>query len=204
MPTGILLPKYLNIMLKIATHDSATGEKGCGIISFLITPFSKTQSKTLKEQHDAGCRLFDIRIKKYGNEWKCAHGLWKSKRGAWELFEEMNSFPERVGVSITFEGHGTMNEEFLDFVHKIKETFKHIIYGGIAVKYGDESNGFNVKYTYLESAEPDFSFFNNKQAFLPLDGRSWHTYLPIPWLWDKLYMRPHQFDDEVFKYVDFL
>ena len=48
-------------MNKIATHDSATGEKGRGFLSFLVTPFAKTQSKTIKEQYDAGCRSFDIR-----------------------------------------------------------------------------------------------------------------------------------------------
>ena len=51
-------------MNKIATHDSATGEKGRGFLSFLVTPFAKTQSKTIKEQYDAGCRSFDIRVKK--------------------------------------------------------------------------------------------------------------------------------------------
>ena len=43
-------------MNKIATHNSSTGEKGKGFLSFLVTPFAKTQSKTIKEQYDAGCR----------------------------------------------------------------------------------------------------------------------------------------------------
>ena len=38
--------------VKIATHDSATGEKGRGFLSFLVAPFAKTQSKTIKEQYD--------------------------------------------------------------------------------------------------------------------------------------------------------
>ena len=49
-------------MEKIATHDSATGEKGMWYCIPLI-PFAKTQSKTLKEQYDAGCRFFDLRVK---------------------------------------------------------------------------------------------------------------------------------------------
>ena len=49
--------------MKIATHDSATGERGQGFLSWLVTPFAKTQSKTIKEQYEAGCRMFDIRIK---------------------------------------------------------------------------------------------------------------------------------------------
>ena len=50
--------------VKIATLDSATGEKVRGFLSFLVTPFAKTQSKTIKEQYDTGCRSFDIRVKK--------------------------------------------------------------------------------------------------------------------------------------------
>ena len=49
--------------MKIATHDSATGEKGKGLLSIIGTPFARTQSKTIKEQYDTGCRMFDIRVK---------------------------------------------------------------------------------------------------------------------------------------------
>ena len=41
-------------MLKIATHDSATGESGRGLLSRLVTPFARTQGKTIREQYDAG------------------------------------------------------------------------------------------------------------------------------------------------------
>lgn len=51
--------------VKIATHDSATGEKGRGFLSFLVTPFAKTQGKTIQEQYDAGCRSFDIRVREH-------------------------------------------------------------------------------------------------------------------------------------------
>ena len=75
-------------MKLIATHDSATGEKGKGILSWLGTPFAKTQSKTIKEQYEAGCRMFDIRVKLIDNEWYCAHGLWRTKRTAYDKLEE--------------------------------------------------------------------------------------------------------------------
>ena len=41
-------------------------------------------------------------------------------------------------------------------------------------------------------------------GFLRLDGRSWPTYIPIPWLWDRIYMRPHKFNKDKFTFVDFL
>ena len=91
--------------VKIATHDSATGEKGKGFLSFLVSPFAKTQSKTIQEQYDAGCRSFDIMVRE--DEWgvyRCAHGLWTSRRSATEILSEINSFQEPCQVCVTYEG----------------------------------------------------------------------------------------------------
>lgn len=188
-------------MLKIATHDSATGETPMWYC-WPIVPFARTQSKTIKEQYDAGCRNFDIRIKYHNNAWRCAHGIMFTKRTAWSILSEINSFPERCHVSITYEGKGNHVEEFIEEVHKIKRNFQWILWGGIALKYGKDAKGVNVKYEYLEKAEPGYE--GGKQGFLPLDGRTWHIYLPIPWLWDKLYKRPHIFNEQTYTYVDFL
>ena len=57
-------------MRKIATHDSATGEKSKGFLSWIGTPFARTQRKTLREQYEAGCRMFDIRVKLVDGEWR--------------------------------------------------------------------------------------------------------------------------------------
>ena len=65
--------------MKIATHNSGTGESGGGVISFFGSPFSKCQSKTLVEQYNAGVRLFDLRVRKHKGKWVFAHGLWTSK-----------------------------------------------------------------------------------------------------------------------------
>ena len=92
-------------MNKIATHDSATGEKGKGFLSFLVSPFSKTQSKTIKEQYDAGCRSFDIRVRRDKDGiFRCAHGLWMGRKSATEILSEINSFPEPCQVCVTYEG----------------------------------------------------------------------------------------------------
>ena len=91
-------------MKKIATHDSATGEKGKGILSLIGTPFARTQNKTIKQQYDAGCRMFDIRVKLVNNKWRCAHGLWKSKRLAEDIIYEINSFDDICYVTLTYEG----------------------------------------------------------------------------------------------------
>lgn len=187
---------------KIATHDSSTGESGKGIISWLITPFAKTQSKTIKEQYEAGCRSFDIRIKDDGTTWRCAHGLWKSKRTAQSIIEEINNFPDRCQVCITYEGKLENNERVRNLFKTYKKLYHFIIWGYLAVKYGKDSTGVKVKYDIIEPG--DNGYEGGDQGFLPLDGRSWHTFIPIPWLWDKIYKRPHKFNSVKFTYVDFL
>ena len=105
--------------MKIATHDSATGERGKGLLSLIGTPFARTQSKTIKEQYEAGCRMFDIRLKLCGKEWRCAHGLWKSKRLAEDIIKEINSFTDTCYVTLTYEGKNKRKQEFVEFVNKL-------------------------------------------------------------------------------------
>lgn len=40
--------------------------------------------------------------------------------------------------------------------------------------------------------------------FKVLDGTSWHTYLPIPFIWKKIYYNKVDFNNEVYQMVDFL
>lgn len=191
-------------MKKIATHNSSTGELAGTIGSVLLTPFARCQSKTLKEQFDAGCRLFDIRVKKVNGAWHCAHGPWITKRGAIDILSELNHFPECVAVDLTYEGStkDVSIEEFIEFANNCEEAFKYIIWGGVAYKYGDKSKGIKVDYKYIKKASSTYR--GGKQGFLPLDGHSWHTYIPIPWLWDRIYSRPHKFNEDKYTYVDFL
>lgn len=187
--------------MKIATHDSATGEQGRGFLSWLVTPFSKTQTKTIKEQYDAGCRMFDIRIK-LKNTWRCAHGLWISKRTATDILGELNSFPERCYVTITYEGNKDNIYNFTEYINYIQSTYTNIIYGGIGIKYGKKANLFKVIYDYIQLYPNNYPA--NKRGFLPLDGSSWHIILPIPWLWKKIYYNKPEFNNDYYLYVDFL
>lgn len=118
-------------MLKIATHDSATGEKGKGLLSILGTPFARTQSKTIREQYEAGCRMFDSRVKLFDKDWCCAHGLWKSERLALDILREINSFSEKCYVTLTYEGNSKKKAEFVEFVNHIKSECTNIHWGTI-------------------------------------------------------------------------
>jgi hypothetical protein len=187
-------------MIKIGTHDSVTGEKGGTFLSWLVAPFSITQSKTLKEQYDAGCRLFDIRVKLHRGKWKCAHGLWVTKRTAIDIFDELNKMPG-IMVSVTLEGGMDDVEKFRKFMKQVKKHFTSIAWWYTAVKYGKDSTGIKVKYTIIDKGEVRPS---TKQGFLPLDGSTWHTYLPIPYLWKKLYNDEPKFNEKDYLIVDFL
>lgn len=186
-------------MKKIATHDSATGEKGEWYCIPLI-PFARTQSKTLKEQYDAGCRFFDLRVKIHRGQWRCAHGIWITKRTASDIFAELNTFKD-IYVNITYEGDADHLEEFKEYLSIIKSVYTNITYAYTAIKYGKDSKGvLTVKYDILDAGNTP----KHKPGFLQLDGRSWHTYLPIPWLWKKIYNNKPVFNEDYFLQVDFL
>lgn len=177
--------------MMIATHNSATGEKGYRFLSLLATPFTKTQRKTIREQLEAGCRSFDIRVRLTKRGWVCAHGLWESDRLAENILKEIDSFGERVEVCVTYEGRG--NEKFFDFATKIRTKSQNIVWG----KFTTKRDGKVIQYA-------DASYSGGKQGFIVLDGRSWHTLIPIPLLWNLVYTRHKSFNDEVFTFVDFL
>lgn len=189
-------------MMKIATHDSATGERGKGVLAWLVTPFAKTQCKTIKEQYDAGCRMFDIRVRLVDGVWRCAHGLWLSKRTVDSILEEINAFTDQCYVALTYEGDYDKVYAFSQYVTTKKNALTNIVWGGVAVKYGIGSSLFKVKFDYLEPYPTNYP--PNERAFLPLDGTSWHIILPIPWLWKKIYHDKTEFNNHTFKFVDFL
>lgn len=194
--------RYFNWdIMKIATHDSATGERGKGILSWIGMPFAKTQSNTIKEQYEAGCRMFDIRVKLVRGQWRCAHGLWISKRLAEDIIKEINSFRDRCYVTLTYEGGKKHKQEFVEFADKIQTECPYIKWGGIAIKYGEGSHLFKVQYEYIRHAT---NWPICKQGFLPLNGSTWHILIPVPWLWKKIYNDEHEFSKKYYTWVDFL
>lgn len=191
-------------MNKIATHDSATGERGHGFLSWLVTPFAKTQSKTIAEQYAAGCRSFDIRVRparRRRKSYVCAHGLWESERSAVDILGMIDRFPDRCQVCLTYEGTSENIEYFRQFVTELRQKFQWIIWGSACCKYNKRAS---AKVDYVSVLPAEVGYSGGVQGFLPLDGRSWHTYLPIPWLWDRFYKRPHKFNEDRFTFVDFL
>ena len=177
-------------MLKIATHNSVTGERGRGFLSLLVAPFSKCQSKTLAEQFEVGCRYFDIRYKwsDKRKEYVCAHGLWESQKTLNDVLKEINSFGDCY-VMMTCESGDPLSDDGINF-HI--ENYPKIHFTSFNVKHPE--------WKVVRSINPVPSV----SKFKILDWSTWHTLLPIPWLWKKVYFDKPEFNEEVFTMVDFL
>lgn len=179
-------------MNKIGTHNSATGEKGKGWLSWLVTPFAKCQSKTIREQYDAGCRMFDIRVKWHDGRFVCAHGLWRSERGAYGILDEI----DRLGgciVILTYEGSLSEHnkEDFIECAKLMKATFPNIIWREVCIKKG------------WRCIIPSETEEKNTKDFATIDKSVTFALCPIPWIWKKL-SRKHTFNENTYSLIDFL
>lgn len=180
-------------MKKIATHNSVTGERGKGFLSWLVAPFSRCQSKSIKKQYESGCRYFDLRLKKKKGEWVMAHGLWTASVSPDDVLSFLNhKVDEEVYVSITYEGEATS--------YDMQE---------LQGKISGQGEG-KMKIVDLNIKKPKWRCYKQfgevscRADYTILDGRDWRTYLPLPWLWNKLYHPKHEFNDTTFTMVDFL
>ena len=199
--------------MKIASHDSATGERPIWWCSPL-TPFARTQNKDIYNQLKVGCTLFDIRVKKIGKAYHCAHGWWFTKRTFKEILDIILDFTltnsQDIYITITFEGKTKNSKEFVNYIKPVmllyesaSNYFMH--FGPVCSKYGTSTKGLKVKYDTLIPAKKNWlNGVKCKQAFLPLDGKNWQTYIPIPRLWKLFYFKEVKFNDEYYQYVDFL
>lgn len=184
-------------MKMIGTHNSATGEKGADILSWFLTPFARCQSKTISEQLDAGCRLFDIRIRRKSNEWVVCHGLWTCEKSLFDILNILNTFSlyneEKVYVRITYEGKLTMSDDdFLKSIDNIMEVFPHVHFFEVCEKKPKWRRLFYDRMTPTES------------HYLGLSLDRWQAYVPIPWLWKQFYFKNVEFVENSFREVDFL
>lgn len=190
-------------MVKIATHDSSTGERPANFLSWLGIPFARTQSKTIAEQIEAGVRMFDLRIKKYKGEYRSGHGIFTTKRTFESILEQINEIPGGAYATITYEGKLTTEAEINDFKRTVAyfmNKYTNIIYGQVVVKYTD--NDLKVDWLVVDNGDPRFA--RSRNHFKALNGRNWQSYIPIPWLWKKIYYPVPNFNDVIYTYVDFL
>lgn len=178
-------------MLKIATHNSATGEKGKGLLSFLVTPFAKTQSKTLKEQLNVGVTAFDLRVRRTKEGYNVVHGFWTCSKTLEEILTIINA--KKCYVSITYEDVLDDEDDFIKDMEYLVKFYPNIKLSFIAVKKPQ----WHILLTYDKN-------YSQVSEYVILDGSTWKTYIPIPWLWNKFYYKNVEFNEEVYKSVDFI
>jgi hypothetical protein len=81
--------------MKYATHNSLSGEKPANLKTKLLASTSRCQSKTVAQQYEAGCRLFDIRLRKKGNEYIGAHGFAEYKYTLKDWIKQVQAWNEQ-------------------------------------------------------------------------------------------------------------
>lgn len=196
-------------MLKKATHNSSTAERPrwWDILSWLMIPFARTQTKTIQEQLDNGVRMFDLRIKKSFGEYHSGHGLYTTKRTFEDILSQIHDaadpLSDPIYVSIAYEGKLSSIDEFELFkadILSLKYKYPKIKYGEIVVKYTDD----DFKVDWVKVMPPEDGYPCSQSQFKALNGKNWQTFIPIPWLWKKIYNNHVEFNEDYFIFVDFI
>lgn len=184
----------------IATHNSCTGERGKGLLSWLVTPFAKCQSKTLAEQFGFGCRMFDVRVKYDADRrFVVKHGAWTCALTFDEVLTELQMlctlFYSPVYLRIMYEGNIEKDGCAEYFVSEVLE----------------RTRGFQVVDIY--NKKPYKCLWRNKHVSvnykecfvgLPVKWGRWEWLLPVPWIWKKLRYDKPDFNEYCYQIVDFL
>lgn len=188
--------------MKIATHDSATGERSRNIFCSSTKIFAKTQDKTIKQQYEAGARYFDLRVDKY---LVLCHGLWKSNKDLLTLLDEMKKYvTDEVYVAVTVE------RKYDDAtIERLVKAIRQAV---------NLRGGGKVKLVYIAKKKPDWECLEvyrkikviaaylsvpTPTQYLTCEIKDWRRYIPIP-AYLKTITPEVVFRDDAFVMVDFL
>ena len=182
-------------MLKIATHNSGTGEPSKNWVHRLFTPFSKCQNKTIKEQLESGVRYFDFRVNK---DLMLCHGLWVSKTSLDEALKILNEYPEITYYRVVIERENAnhlLNTILQNTVHRYKrcritEVIQKKPIWKILIMY----RNVPLKTGFISVPTPE--------QYFKLSVRPWKRYIPIPRILSKY--AKYEFNNDTFTMVDFI
>lgn len=187
-------------MAKIATHDSATGERSKNWLHALGKVFAQTQIKTIKEQYLYGVRYFDLRVDR---DLVLCHGLWKANKDLPDLLIEMKKYvTETVYMRVIIERKYPADE-----IERIQKTVRNLV----------NLHGKHVKLTYIAQKIPwktlkvynDIPFVGGflsvptPREYLTLAHGDWRRYIPIPRILKKITPKV-EFNEDRFTMVDFI
>lgn len=188
-----------NIM-KIATHDSATGERSKNLLHSLVKIFAQTQTKTIKEQYEAGVRYFDFRVDK---DLVLCHGLWKSNKTLIDILTEMKSYVQEVVYIRVVIERKYSEEVYKDLKNKIRkvvnlyDNYVNLTYIAKKLPWEVIKKYEDVVCTYQFLSVPTF------KEYINLTHKDWKRYIPIPWILKKI--TPEiRFNNDYFIMIDFI
>ena len=186
--------------MKIATHDSATGEKSKNLLHALGKVFAQTQTKTIREQYKCGVRYFDLRVDE--NLVLC-HGLWKSNKTLGDILSEMREYVTEITyVAVTIE-------------RDYPECIMRDIVTKIEFEIGLRPR---VKLVYIARKKPDWKTLvtyriigvvkgylsvPTPREYLTLAHKDWRRYIPIPRILKMITPRV-EFNEKYYVMVDFI
>lgn len=188
-------------MAKIATHDSATGERSKNLLHALFTPFARCQTKTIKQQYLCGVRYFDLRVDK---ELTLCHGLWKANKNLSDLLVEMQKYvTETTYITVTIE------RKYSDDVNSmLMRKIRNLV----------NLHGRMVKLVYIAKKKPSWTILKKcysvdvkagylsvltLKQYLTLSIKDWRRYIPIPWVLKKITPKV-ECDSDCYVMVDFI
>ena len=188
-------------MNKIATHNSATGERSKNLLHALFTLFARCQDKTIHEQYYYGVRYFDLRVDK---DLVLCHGLWKADKNLADIMTEIGRFEDEVYVSVTIERKYS-KKDIDDLCERIRKVINL------------RSRG-KAKFVYIAQKKPTWSVIvayrsirvmknylsvPTPKEYLTFSIRDWRRYIPIPRVL-KMITPKREFTSDYFTMVDFV
>lgn len=171
------------------SHNSATGHKLLGwqkYFSWIINPFTKCQSKTLREQVKAGIRLFDIQVNYKDGKWLASHGIaWYDVEPIKELYFLANEYGTTFDIILGYDYHYNHQYEYSLFAALLDDMNKRYYPQLKVVRVYHENPYECILNTLTQATE---KYWTTSWAKSKMD-KWWkfYYYLPIPILWKKLY-----------------
>lgn len=191
-------------MLKIATHDSGTGERGLTIFHDMFSFFSKCQDKTIVEQWNNGVRYFDLRVSK---SLHLAHGLWESKitleevlNGLNELAKDDSKNPTYIMITIERNYNDEIIYELVSYLRSLKKKYSNLIFISINRK---RPKWETIVFYKQVKCVSDYLSVPWITEWKKINLKNWKRYIPIPRILHKNHVRKYPFNGEYFVMVDF-
>lgn len=188
--------------MKIATHDSGTGEKSKNFLHRQFELFAKTQTKTIEEQWSCGVRYFDLRIDK--NLCIC-HGLWKANKDLFDILSLLEYLScksnEDSYYTITVENNFKGVESFIESIKDIRHNYSKTH----CVCINRKKPEWKTIYKFLDvPIRADYISVPSFNEYSKFTFKKWKKYIPIPKVLNKNYTRKYKFNNNFFVMVDFI